>query len=257
MNDKLVGRPLRLNKQTLNIRKSNYAELIVISDVHLGSPQCDEPRFKRMLDYCLQKKVYILLLGDMLETATRDSVGSGVYEQQSIAEKQYEEMLQYLTPLAKAGLVLGLHLGNHENRIFKSTGYNICKALARELGVPYLGDACWSLLKVGKQTYSLRTFHGISGARFEGTCLLSLERIAASFSGDAVICGHSHKCINSSVIVQYVSNGMVKEQKKFLIISGSFLKYGGYAECAGLPISKLGSPKLKLMSDIHDIHVSW
>jgi len=257
MNDKLIGRPLRCNKQRLEPRKHNYAELIVISDVHLGSAQCDIPRFEKMLAYCLQKKVYVLLLGDLLETATRDSVGSGVYEQESITEKQYEEMLGYLTPLAKAKLILGLHVGNHENRIFKSTGYNICKALARELSVPYLGDACWSVFTVGKQHYTMRTMHGVSGARFEGTCLLALERISASFSCDAVICGHSHKCINSSVIVQYVSNGMIREQKKFLVIAGSYLKYGGYAECAGLPISKLGSPKLKLMSDCHDVHVSW
>jgi UDP-2,3-diacylglucosamine pyrophosphatase LpxH len=112
MNDHLIGRPLRLNKQRLDPRKANYAELIVISDVHLGSPQCDKPRFERMLAYCLQKKVYVLLLGDMLETATRDSVGSGVYEQESIAEKQYEQMLRYLEPLAKAKLILGLHVGN-------------------------------------------------------------------------------------------------------------------------------------------------
>ena len=257
MNDKLLGRPLRLNQRKLENRKANYAELIVISDVHLGSPQCDIPRFQKMLAYCLEKKVYVLLCGDLMEIATRDSVGSGVYEQESIAETQYEQMLGYLTPLAKAGLIVGTHLGNHCHRIFKATGVNIMKALARELSIPYLGDACWSVFTVGKQHYTIRSFHGTSGARFEGTCLLALERIAASFSCDAVICGHSHKCLNSSVVVQYVSNGQVKEQKKFLIIAGSFLKYGGYAEAAGMPISKLGSPKLKLMSDCHDIHVSW
>ena len=257
MKDKIVGRPIKLNQQTLQVRKDNYAEMVVISDIHLGSPQCDRQRFENMISFCLHKKIYVLLLGDALESATRDSVGAGIYEQESIVEKQYEEMLTYLTPLAKAKLIVGLHLGNHELRIFKSTGYNISKALARELSIPYLGDACWSLFRVGHQSYSIRSFHGVTGARFEGTCLLALERIAASFSGDAVICGHSHKCINSSVIVQYVNHGQVKEQKKFLVICGSFLKYGGYAEQAGLPISKLGSPKLKLMSTTHDIHVSW
>jgi hypothetical protein len=188
-NDKLVGRPLRCNQQKLEIRKSNYAELVILADVHLGSPQCDIPRFERMLEYCLHKKIYVLLLGDLIEMATRDSVGAGIYEQESIGEKQYETMINYLAPLAKAKLILGTHRGNHEMRVFKATGVDISKALARELSVPYLGDACWSVFQVGNQKYSIRSFHGVSGARFEGTCLLALERIAASFSCDAVICG--------------------------------------------------------------------
>ena len=80
MNDKLVGRPIRLNRCTLvPKRKKEYAEVVFIGDAHLGSPQFDKPRFLKMLDYCLQNRIYVFLMGDMIEIATRDSVGDGVF----------------------------------------------------------------------------------------------------------------------------------------------------------------------------------
>ena len=134
---------------------------------------------------------------------------------------------------------------------------NISKALARELGVPYLGNACWNLFRVGKQAYSIYSLHGRSGARFDGTALLALERLSATFFADLVVMGHAHKCISSSVLMQRVFNGRATEHKKHLLITGSYLKYGGYAQTYGLPPSKLGSPKVKFSSEKHDIHVSW
>lgn len=138
------------------------------------------------------------------------------------------------------------------------SGINISKMMARELGVKYLGDACWNTFKVGKQTYTIYTLHGRAGARFDGTALLALERISTSFFCDLICMGHAHKMISSTVIMQKVVNGMVKEHKKTLLITGSYLKYdGGYAQTVGLPISKLGSPKVKFVSSKKDIFVSW
>lgn len=51
MNDKIVGRPIRLNKRRLNVKSGkNYADMLLIGDVHAGSPQCDIPRFLAQLD---------------------------------------------------------------------------------------------------------------------------------------------------------------------------------------------------------------
>jgi len=91
-----------------------------------------------------------------------------------------------------------------------------------------------------------------------GRALLALERISASFFGDGVFCGHSHKCINSIVTMQRIENSRVVEHKKHLLITGHYLKYdGGYGQTYGLPISKLGSPKVKFHSNKKDINISW
>jgi UDP-2,3-diacylglucosamine pyrophosphatase LpxH len=229
-----------------------------VGDVHYGSPQCDKERFLRQIEFCLKNKVYVFLMGDMIEVATRHSVGAGVYEQDSTADSQHEQMVEWLRPLAKAKLIIGSHAGNHEERVYKETGVNISKALSRELDVPYLGDACWSAFGVGSQTYTLYSLHGRTGSRFDGTALLALERISTSFFADLVCMGHTHKCINSIVITQRVMDGLVKEHKKHLLITGSYLKYDrGYGQTLGLPISKLGSPKVKFFSDKKDLLISW
>ena len=137
LNDKIVGRPVRCNKQVLTPNKKGYTEVVFISDVHLGSPQCDEARFASMLDYCLDNKVYVFLLGDLIENAHRQSVGGGVYEQLENAQSQHERVVTYLRPLADAGLVLGSLSGNHEDRTYVLSGVNVGKALCRELKIPY------------------------------------------------------------------------------------------------------------------------
>jgi len=130
--------------------------------------------------------------------------------------------------------------------------------MCRQLKISYLGDAVWQQFKVGKETYVLYTLHGRTGARFDGTALLALERVSTSFMADLVACGHSHKLVTSSVIIQKVLNGRVKEFKKHLLICGSYLKYdGGYAQTVGLPLSKLGSPKVKFYANQHDLHIGW
>jgi len=190
-NDKIKGRAIRLNRRVLTPKRGRgYAEVVFLGDSHLGSPQFDRPRFLSMLEYCLKNSIYTFLMGDMIELATRHSVGGGVYEQEFAGQTQHEQMVELLRPLAKKGLILGSLQGNHEERVYKESGVNISKALARELDVPYLGDACWNTFRVGKQVYSIYSLHGRSGSKFDGTALLALERLAAPFHADLVVMGH-------------------------------------------------------------------
>lgn len=223
--DSIRGRPIRLNQHILFSNRRNHAEIMWIGDVHFGSPQCDVPRFLANLKYCEEHNVYVMLMGDLIDVGTRNSVGSAVYEQEMPAGMQHEQVVEWLKPLAAKSLILGSHRGNHEERVFKDTGYDISKALARELRVPFLGDACWSRFKVGNQAYNVYSLHGRTAARFDGTALLSVERISSSFFCDAIVHGHAHKAINSIVMMQMVLDRQVVEHKKHIIVSGSYLKY--------------------------------
>jgi len=254
IHDKIVGRPVKLNRKILIPRK-DYAEVVFIGDVHYGSPQCNVQKFLDMVKYCVDKKVSVMLMGDLIEMATRYSVGAGVYEQEFPGQSQVEWIIEKLKPLGN--LILGSHTGNHEERVYQATGINVSKWIANQLGCTYLGDACWSEFVVGVHHYSVYSLHGRSGAKFDGTALLALERLAAPFHADVVCCGHSHKCISSAVMMQMRKNNLVVEHKKHLVITGHYLSYGGYAQAYGLPPSKLGSPKLKFHADEHKVSVSW
>lgn len=63
--DKIIGRPIRLNKQILTPNNGkDYAEVVFLGDCHYGSPQFDKPRFLEMINYCVKNNIYVFLMGD-------------------------------------------------------------------------------------------------------------------------------------------------------------------------------------------------
>jgi len=108
-----VGRPIRLNVQELKPRDDkNYTEVVFLGDIHLGSPQCDEDRVIRQVEYCVNNDVYVYLMGDLIEMATRYSVSAGVYEQKWNGQTQIERIVDILYPLAEKKLIIGFIEGN-------------------------------------------------------------------------------------------------------------------------------------------------
>lgn len=189
--DKIKGRPIRINKQKLIQRKdANYAELILFGDVHLGYPTSNIRRAKNTLNYALDNKAYVIVMGDMMESGLTTSIGNSVYRQKLNPQKQMEAVINLLTPVAKEGLLIGYHEGNHEVRITNATGIDVSKIIARILNVPYLGYACWSILSVGKVRYSVYSQHGVSGAKFKHTKLKAIMDQAAWINSDILAMGY-------------------------------------------------------------------
>jgi len=248
-----------LNRQRLECKPGKeYAELLFIGDVHYGSINCAVDKFQANLDYCLRERVPLFLMGDMLEAATRYSVGSGVYQQLS-PQEQIEHMLEFLRPLAEAGLIVGYITGNHEDRITKETGIDVSKNLCRELKIPYLGAAGWTIFYVGPQAYTLYAIHGSSGSRFDYTKLKAVMDLSHYFQADIIASGHMHTILDNAVERQVVSRTrkIVEVKKCHVIVTGHYLKYDkSYAQAKGMPPAKLGSPKVKLFANEFDIHVS-
>ena len=259
--DKTRGRKIRLNRKRLKYNHGKeYSSLILFGDLHLGHPGCDFERAERMLKHCVEKNIYVLGMGDYVEAGLRSSVGDSVYMQNLNPQDQMLEVIDLFTPLVEKNLLVGLLRGNHEERIIKNTSVDIVSLMCKMLKVSYLGAACWNLFYVGKQSYTLYALHGASGARFEHTKLKAISDVSYSFNADIVAQGHCHACIDDLLLVQTAdrTRKMVVEQKKFVVITGHYLKYDdSYAQAKGIPLSKMGSPKIKFYGDKKDIHISW
>jgi len=257
--DKQGGKTIRLNRTRLEVNGKGYAELLFLGDIHYGHPGCDVERVQRMIDYCLKKHIYVLGMGDYIEAGLRNSVGDSVYMQNLNPQDQMDFITEQFQPLADANLLIGIHIGNHEGRILKDTSVNVASLIARMLRVPYLGYACWSLIYVGNQSYTVYSLHGSSGSRYVYTKLKALVDIAHNFDADILAMGHVHELANEAILVQQAdkTRKMIIERKKFLLLTGHFLRYDdSYAQEKGYPMGKLGSPKVKLFSTKHDIHIS-
>jgi len=259
--DKIRGRPIKLNKVKLKTKKDkDYAEVLFFSDLHWGHPQCNIEKAKAMLDYALEKKIYVFFLGDMMECGLTGSIGDSVYQQNLNPQEQLEAIIDLLQPLADAGLIIGYLMGNHEQRITNSTSIDISKVVARQLGVPYLGYAGWSILSVNGIRYSLYTTHGSGGSKFLYTKLSKVINLGNWISADILAFAHVHS-IASEVLIRQSYNrttNKIEEGKQYVCLTGSYINWNDtYAEAKGFPPTKLGSPKAKLFADRKKVHFSF
>ena len=85
-------------------------ELIPFGDFHLGAEECDEDEIVRTINYVKSKpNVFVILVGDLIENATRNSVGD-VFGQLAIPQNQLNALVKLLEPIRDR--ILGINTGN-------------------------------------------------------------------------------------------------------------------------------------------------
>jgi hypothetical protein len=189
-------------------------------------------------------------MGDILNSATKTSVGAAVFDEENHGDKQYEDMIDLLTPIKEK--IYGAFIGNHENRIFDSTGYNVTKMMARELGHKYYGYGAFIKIRVKDHNYIIYGTHGASGATLPYTKIKRLLDMSSFIDADIYLMGHVH---SSQVHTQEVKSVNLKDKvverhKKYYILTGHYLNYeNSYAEMKNMRPEKQGSPTIILGSD--------
>ena len=206
-------------------RDKKYLETFWFSDVHLGHHACDECMFLDNVKFVKDRKIPCADLGDLIENATRDSVGAGVYEQEEIAQQQLERAIEIYEPISKQIKVM--QPGNHEMRTMNKSGINLTRIMARMLKVPYAGAGVMHYLLVGNQRYTGYSHHGGSGATTVGGKLNAIKRPAGFIDADFIISGHLHDCLYNSMDSFYLDkrDKTVKKRTKHLIQNGAYLDW--------------------------------
>jgi len=239
-------------KQKLHTRKFLEDKIIVapMGDVHWGSNQCDKELFQEHIQWAIDKpNVYVLFMGDQLECATRDSVGAGIYEQDEIIDKQMESFMDVVKPLAETERVLGMHSGNHEERVWKSSGVDLTKMMCRSLGIKYFGYSVHHLLRVGNQSYTMFSTHGNGGSRLPHTKIKAIIDRANTTDVEVYLMGHLHALSHHTRTFYQIDrrSKCVREGEKHFVLTGNYLDHwGGYGEHAGYEMLRKGAPKVKL-----------
>ena len=243
------------------------ASVIFLGDIHYGYPTCIIEMVEDTIAYCLKNRYYVLGMGDYIECATRTSPGASLFIQKGNTQTQMDYIIETFRPLAKEGLLLGLHKGNHEERAHTVLGIDVVKNICRELSherkgyrCKNLGYSAYHLLRVGKESYELFTTHGTSGARMPETKLRALRKFGEYINTEVIAMGHVHDmgttCFDSYTISK--THRRVMWQKKYYILTGSYLAHeGSYAEMKGMIPGMLGSPKARFFAEDHDIFVSF
>lgn len=246
----------RLIRAKTNERKKY---LLPLGDVHIGAPTCDFEKAKGMVDWALKENAWVIGMGDICETATRYSVGAGVYEQGIPPQAQQDMAVELLRPLAEKGLLLGMVVGNHEWRTANESGVDITKNICDILRVPYLGYSIFLDLQVGRTKYSLFATHGAGGSITLTGKINAITKLAQHREADIFLMGHVHELWTGSDVKLKINrkNKVVEEKKRYYVLTGAYLKYqNSYGELKSFPPSKTGSPRIRLEGDRYDPSIS-
>lgn len=231
--------------------------VVPIGDVHLGSPNCNIEKFIATIEFVKKNDCVVILMGDLLEAASRHSIGAGWVEQTFSPQDQLDALTEVFRPI-KDKILINLE-GNHEERIWSHSGVKISKVLADSLGVPYGGYSAYVRLKVGNQNYVFYAQHGSSSAWYPHTKLTAATRTAQHTDADIYLYGHTHELLSLPSPYRYfdLRSKTVKYGKRYYVLTGSFLEYAGsYAEKKNMHPVKTGVSNIFLSGDRWDVHVS-
>lgn len=237
-----------------------HDELILcpIGDIHIGSPSFDAKVLKRHLDFIREHRdqCRIILMGDLLETATKDSVGAGWAEATRESGNKEEERRALLNEhLIKAkgylwefrDLVDCIIDGNHELRVYKQSGLKLMDTFAEMMGIrekycAYQGVVEYQL---NQRAYHVNAWHGAGGGRKTGS---SVNRVGAQREyviADIYLMGHTHRTHvhKETAFMPDPQHKRMQAVTQYFIGTGHTLTYEeSYAEAAGLPPSDTGFP---------------
>lgn len=182
---------------------------------------------------------YIILAGDLLNNATRNSV-SNIFEETMRPREQKRLMAEMLLPLRDR--ILCAVPGNHEGRSGKDADddpvYDImCKLDLEDL---YRENIAFLKIQIGNvegagiknPTYILTVAHGTGGGILTGGAVNRAERFGYAIDGcDVLITGHVHKPFTTypGKIKIDAFNNKVSVKPFHVVSCSSWLEFGSYA----------------------------
>ncbi len=112
---------------------AEQAEIIVFADEHIGDKQSDWKSIQQRIEYVQNTpNCYCILNGDLIDAAIAGSCGD-IYSAELQPMEAMKMCVKIFGPIAPKTLCV--LKGNHENRIYKSTGIDIIELMCAQLGI--------------------------------------------------------------------------------------------------------------------------
>lgn len=214
--------------------------IYILADVHFGSKECKEKEFMDFIDMVKNTPdAYIIIVGDILNNATKSSV-SNCFDDKYRPAEQKKIMMKILEPV-KDRILCGTN-GNHEDRSSKDVDDDPLYDIFVKLDIEdrYRKDFAILKLRFGNKRsnakqnpcYIFAVTHGSGGGAMTGGAVNKAERFAYSLDGvDALITAHIHKPLNTTPSRYRVDShrNIMKEVPFDVIVASSWAGYSDYA----------------------------
>jgi hypothetical protein len=230
--------------------KSIY--LCAIGDLHIGHKNFDESALNQTLEFIdkNRNRCRILLMGDLLECATKTSVGRGIYDESYPTQKQFEKIINIFKPYSD--LIDGVVEGNHEERVIRDTSFEIMQEFCHRIDCfdKYSQFECIQNFHLGDFNYSSYIHHGSSGGITESAAITSLLKMRERAIVNAYFLGHTHKLLSFTRRIHVPSTGSeALEIEQLFVNTGTALGGGGYGTQKGYPELSTGFGCVEIFRD--------
>lgn len=218
--------------------------LFPLSDLHLGSAECDLEFFeiwRREFEKAPQNKA-IYLLGDMLEfPTTRIDAYSTVMSTHDAVER----LIELLDPYKE--YIRFVCTGNHEARSLKDFNYDITRSIAERLDAQYTRSDFFDKITENDKELVIYGKHGTRTSRNSQLAMNNFIHDMADIDANLCMMGHNHYCDFSSNYRRGFDDG----DRRYYAFTGHFLKYDGYARNKGFPLSQPSFLRLAIDGKLH------
>lgn len=235
-----------------NEHKSMY--VVFLGDIHYGNKYFNPAYLDRAFRFIdkNRNKCRVVLMGDLMEVATKTSVGRSVYDEAYPTQKQFEKAIEDFKPYAD--LVDIVIEGNHEERIIRDTSFEIIQEFCHRIDRidaygRFSGIVNYNLST--NLTYSLYAWHGATGGTKETSVINGLLGMRERCVAHLYAMGHTHKLLsfNREVNVPSPSNGEPVLLKQMFVNTGTAVGDGGYGEQKGFALNSIGFGAVQLFAD--------
>jgi hypothetical protein len=271
-----------ISKLSRNIHLINltglYNEIAVLSDLHWDNPKCDRDLLKKHLDYCLEKKIPVIVTGDMFclmqgrgDHRRNKSDIRPEHNNTKYLDSIVETAVEWFTPYAE---VLKLvTYGNHETGIIKYQETDILQRFVdlfnyktgAELQTGGYGG--WVIYRInlenGKSaSFKHKYYHGTGGGGIVTKGAINLTRALEMYEGfDIFSMGHIHENLSRTDVREYLDTnaGIYTLRKREIhhCITGTYKEeyedgFGGWHVERGAPAKPLGGRILTLEVKVYN-----
>ena len=238
-----------------------------LGDVHIGDKNCNMQRLDQYLKHLSEDDGiprFMIGMGDWLNVATRHSKSSP-FDQDLTFDEQVDLACERLKPIADR--ILGMVIGNHEDRMRGELGFDPMMHLCRILDVPYFGYSgvvslrvdgkCKPKAKANRKDripqYTFYAHHCTGGGDTPGGKMNRVVKLAQIFpSAQIYLGGHTHGEGTFKQEVEWwdeLKHKIISRERIF-VNTGAFLSYdGSYAEAKQMVPTGCGAPRIELSGD--------
>lgn len=249
--------PMPISKTMWGWKNRPTVTIYPIGDLHLGAIGANEQEWKDFVEYIsTAPDAYIVIVGDMLDNATKNSVAS-TYEQMYRPMEAKNILADYMRPIADK-ILCGVR-GNHENRSVREVDLDPLYDVFCRLNIEdrYRAGTAFLYLGIGErsngqrhraiQSYNIVVTHGTGGGKQAGSSINNQHRFGTSIEGcDVLITGHTHSpsITKPSKTVFDPTQNCIRTEPFACVQCASWLSYSGY------PLQKMMPPQTAWSNDI-------